>query len=177
MFCCGKGRLLAKFFEEGFGRFLLILLLLLIVFYSAYFTISTFCPKTFPPNQLIKLKPGLDLFMSKNDTDYAGYIRFETMDLGNSDPQPKRMNKVKVVLQSHKDSAYRYSVKIELFDKAYGPVYELLFERNTFAPAKSGYSYNVLPLTLPEPYTIDDVGYFRYSFIEEETDFPLPPRS
>ena len=166
MFCCGKGKLLGEFFEKGFGKFLLILSFLFITFYLAYFTISSFLPKTFPPNQFIELKRDLDLFLSKNDAGYGGYIRFDTETPRHSRSQPKEASDAKIVLQFQKDSQRRHAVKIELFDKTHRPISEVLLERKSFAPVESGYSYNICDLKFPEPYTIYDVAYFRYSLIE-----------
>jgi len=167
MLCCGKGMVLAEFFEKGFGKFLLILVFLLIAFYIAYFTISTCSPKMYLTSQFIELKQDQDFLMGKNEAGYGGYIRFETKALQYPGSKLDQISIAKIVLQFQKDSQYRHAVKIELFDKVHRLISEILLQKESFRHLVSGYSYNVSLLKLPRPYTINDVAYFRYSFIEK----------
>ena len=167
MLCCGRGRLLAGFFENGPGRYFFLLFFLLIAIYAVYFSIATCVPKTYLPNQLIEFKQNRDLFLSRNEAGYGGYLRFETgtpMDAGS---RPEQTLTAKIALRFRKGSQNRHAVRIELFNKTRRFIAELVLKTESFEPVARGYSYNKLTLQLPETYTLNDAAYFRYSFIEE----------
>ena len=167
MGCCGRGILLAEFFENGYGRFFILLFFLLIITYVISFTIVTCVQKTYLPNQSIELKQNRDFALSKNNAGYGGYIRFETRTLVYAGSQPEQIPTAKIALKLQKDSQPRHAVKIELFNKTHRFITELVLKKESFEPVKSGYSYNKLTLQLPGDYTLNDAAYFRYSLIED----------
>lgn len=164
----GGGRLFSQFFEKGLGKFWMILVLILVALYSSYFTMSLLFQKRIAPNQIIALKPDMDLFLSKNKAGYGGYIRFDTQTRRYPGGlREKETSKVKIVLQFQKDLPLRHAVKIELFDKTHKSISEVLLKKQSFVPVKAGYSYNICELEFSQPSSMNNSAYFRYSLIEE----------
>lgn len=163
--CCPKA--LGEFFEHGIGKFLLILIVILLSFYSIYFTVCTFRTKDYPPNTFIEFKQDQDFFLGKNEADYRGYIRFETSIKRYPESEQKQVSIAKIVLELDNDTRLMHGVKIELFDRNHAFISELLLQKKAMTFDESNYSYNILDLKLPEGYPIDTVKCFRYNFIKE----------
>jgi hypothetical protein len=154
---------LGDFFEKGFGKLLLIVIVLAVSFYVVYFAVVTSIPKEYLPNQLIALKQNRDFLLGRNEAGYGGYIRFETKTTQYPGSQPQQSSTVKIILKFRKDSQYRHSVAIELLDKNRRLISETALDKSSFELIKSGYSYNIVPLEFPGPSSLDDAHYFRYS--------------
>ncbi len=165
--CCGSRALAAQYCEKGFGKFLLILFFLALSFYTLYFAIVTCIPQTHLPDQFIELKQNRDFFLGKNEAGYGGYIRFETKTTAYPGSPPEQVSTAKIVLKFRKESPYKHGIKIELFNKTRRFLSELVLKKRSFQPLEAGYSYNKQTVQLPGTFTMNDIAYFRYSFIEE----------
>ena len=168
MGCC-PGPKLAEFFENGIGKFLLILFILLVTFYSIYFTCSLYSSKDYPPNTFIEFKQDQDYFLGKNEAGYKGYIRFETDIKNLRRTEQKQSSVAKIVLDIRKDVPLTHAVKIELFDKNNAFILESLLKKEDFVYEEANCSYNILDLKLAESHPIDTVKYFRFSLINDKT--------
>jgi hypothetical protein len=164
MVCCPKIRA-GEFFEHGIGKFILILFVLLVTGYVIYFTLRTFSCKGYLPNTFIEFKQERDLFIGKNDAGYKGYIRFETYGSHYPGGRQEQNSMAKIVLQRRKGGAFNRGVRIEFFDNDRAFITDLLLQKDSFNPEEFGYSYNKLPLGLPNQHALDKIKYFRYNLI------------
>lgn len=160
MGCCGKQ--FGEFFQQGFGKLWLIVVVLFVACFAVYFSMTIAFPKTFPPDTYIPFQLDNDLFIKENYTGYKGYIRFE-QEMINSPGSESRYLTVKIVLELPKDVESKYDVKLEILGKDNSFIRGLILKQSTFVPVKSGYSYNKSTIDLDKN-RVGDIKYFRYSF-------------
>jgi len=163
--CIGKG--LAEFFEHGIGKFFLILVVISLTVYMAYFTKRAFLPGTHPSDTIIAFTQDLDFVMGKNDADYKGYIRFVASDRRYAGYNAQQTCGVIIAVESKNDIRFTHAIEILLLNENQDIISHFLLSRDSFVLASSGYSRNTGNMVLSEPHVIEDIKYFSYHIIKE----------
>ncbi len=161
MGCFGKS--CGQFFEHGLGKIWLIIAVLLVASYIAFFTKYTFFPKAYPLDVVIEFKENIDFFLVKNTAGYKGYVRFKTDISRSAESGLQEKLAVVIALEARKNTRFTHGVRVELVNVNRGVISNIVFPVSSFAAVISGYSYNVLIAQFSVPYGITDVKYFRYN--------------